>query len=385
MTITLTESVIRKIQMTKILYDLAQSHIRSNSNPELTGVGVILLQDAVEIFANAVCEHISACPPNRDFDKLFDAIHKKTGKEIPYKTQMMALNQQRISAKHYCQLPVPADCQKYPVQVEQFFEQVSRDFLSVEFAVISLVNLIVDSRLRDFLSQAEIDLASDRYRECQINCRRALYFEFEKQFDTKTYEAYFGDVDFKSDNLRAQAANNILCEEKKCVSEHVCEPVDYIKIDQERIQRRLWVNEITSLDFWNLFRLTPKLYYYEREDEWVIKDEFKDEHYTKENAGYCFRKTIDVLLIIQRNRAKLKGLGLNMKLVKTNKPNVKVFCKATEKSGVVAVMPESSTEFRCFSRTRGLDSKDNYCYVFSSRAEPYLNGYIKENDLDYST
>ena len=111
-------------------------------------VGIILLQDAVEIFLSAVCEHLNIEMTGREyFHDYFDKIekHKKNkGHPLPLKKQMNILNKQRVNIKHFCILPDIEECKYFDNDVKLFFSELSLRFFNRDIDSISLVDLIDD-------------------------------------------------------------------------------------------------------------------------------------------------------------------------------------------------------------------------------------------------
>ena len=80
----MNRSIIHKLLLTRRLYDLARENLNSSNDLSL-GIGVNLLQDAVEAFLLAVSEFVNAGITNTTkFDQYFDLINSKiTPKELP--------------------------------------------------------------------------------------------------------------------------------------------------------------------------------------------------------------------------------------------------------------------------------------------------------------
>jgi len=385
----LSQSVIKKIQMAKLLYDLGVDCFKVKENPEKIGAGLVLLQDSVEIFLIAVCEHLNIDLGDYvKFPEYFKKIEKKIeedkGKKdtIPLKRQILSLNKQRINIKHYGVLPHIEDCKSFPVTVRNFFQDLSARYLKVDFSSITLVDLLEEGEQKELLKQAEKYLKSGNYKECQINCRKALYLAFEKRFDIRKFEkerynyplatALLSDAPYYTKN-------------KKYIEEHVKNPTDYISIDYAKLERDLLLNGIMPIDFWNVWRLTPPMYYYEEGKEWVIKEEFEDEIYNGENAEYCFRKTVEMLLLKQRyweqtRYVKRKGIFIKLKPKK-----VKVFEKASTRSRINIEL-QGPLDIFAHAKVRGLDDKKLYYNITHEIEEKekrkYIFGYICEDDID---
>lgn len=381
----LTDSIIKKIQMAKLLYDLGESCFRVNENVEKVGSGVILLQDSVELFLIALCEYLKIDIDDQiPFDKYFVKLKEKTQDEIPFKKQMLTLNRQRVIIKHHGVLPNPNECTNFVQQVKGFFIELSNRYFNLDFDSISLAGLLNDGKEKEFLKEAEAFLNQQKYEESQINCRKAIYLTFEKRFDIRRFE------EEKYNNPMAEALFSeapYFARGKKYIEENVKEPTDYICVDHAKLDITLLQNDILPVDYWNIWRLTPEVYYYEENDKWIIKEDFSTDRYNKENAEYCFRKTVEILLLMHRKKGQTKWIKDRGTLLNLKKGKVKVYSKASSKSDLSFEFEDFGGDIYCHSKTLGL-GEDKYYYEITHKfeqegGEKYIFGYICEDDIKF--
>jgi len=382
----LSEKVVRKLQMAKFLYSLGEDCFQTPDNLEKMSTGIILLQDSVELFLIAVCEHLKVkLDKHMSLPKYIDKLKdKRRVKKISLEREILKLNAHRVNIKHYGGLPHPDDCKGFLSAVKLFFSELGHLCLNTDIESITLVDLLNESEIKKLLKEAESYLQSGNYKECQINCRKALYLSFEQRFDIRPFEKQTGDI--LLDQLRAG-----LCESpyytmnKKYIDEYVHDPTDYIQIDYDRLAKELLINNISPTDFWNVIRLTPDMYYYKKEKKWVIKDEFRDYIYTKENAEYCLRKTVEILLQKQKNEVRQKYVkGRPHKLIKISK-RTRVYEKASSNSKVIYELTTQNKIATTF-KVKGLDDEKHYYYIIhiikgkNGQKIPIL-GYIREDNV----
>jgi len=397
--IILKESVIKKIQMAKLFYELGNDCFKIIENIERVGAGIILLQDSVELFLIAICEQleIDYNPRTIKFMQYFEIIENKLkgkmpNEEIPLKSEMIKLNKMRVDIKHYGFRPNIDDCKDLHSYVHSFFIELSKRYLKVDFNSISLVNLLNDDILKGLMKQAEVNLKEEKYRECQINCRKTLYLVFEKQFDIRPFEKYEEDIQSKNALARAISGPHSLApyyaKNSQYIRENVKEPTDYIVVDYSKLQTELLIYRILPVDLWNIFRLTPEVYYFEEEKNWAIKDEFLDHSYDEKNAEYCFRKTMDILLIKQKYINIQKFKENRFEYVQIRDTNAKIFNKASIDSKVNFTM-KKGTQYNLEVRhkVKGLYDNDYYYYLLGREigdmfGEIQFFGYINEKDID---
>ncbi len=375
----LEQSVVKKIQMSKMLYDLGNECFKSQYDIEKMGTGVILLQDSVEIFLLAVCEQLNISLDERvAFPGLLSKIEKEVKELIPLKRQMLNLNTQRVNIKHLgFSPPNYDDCKEFVNEVKLFFLELSSRYLKTDYESISFLELLKNDKVKELLNQAENFYKNKKFKECQINCRKALYLEFEKDYDIRGFEReselnVSNDLQNSLPRLLAtftKAPSNV--RNMQYIEKNVKEPIDYIVIDRISFEIDLKNYGINSLDFQNIRNITPNMYYFEDEDEWVIKDEYKDENYNEENAKYCLRKTIEILLLKQRylERAMYSPLRkLKSIIIKNRKANI--YKKASTYSGVVyRLEKDCQYQIDILEETRGLKEKIIFLHIYGNEVE----------------
>lgn len=356
----LSESVVKKIQLAKILYFDGLNSFKAN-NLEQVGVGLLLLQDAIEIFLIALAEHIKAPIDNKmDIYKYFKAIEDKTTEQLPLKKQLLNLNQQRTNLKHFGFLPNIDDCKNFPIIVQEFFNQLSEKYFDLNIDEISLLNLLLPSQSKELLVRAEYNLKDKDYKSCQINCRKALYLLYEYLYDIRQYYEEKENLFGKYSKAPVYARN------KNYIDQHVNEPTDYIILDHSELERELLSDGIVPFNFWNIWRLTPKVYYFNDSHNWIIKEESHDaEMYNKENSAYCFRTTVEIALLNQKQKEKQRYIKGDRVQRITIQKRLTIYKKASNKSDVIGSL-EKEENVLCSHSTEGFDGKI-YCFIFSHK------------------
>lgn len=382
----LKENIIKKIEMAISLYELGKDNLKTSVDIKKKAVGIILLQDAVEIFLSAVCEHLNIeMTGQENFYEYFNKIErheKNKGNPLPLKKQMIILNKQRVNIKHFCILPDIEECKYFDNDVKLFFSELSLRFLNKDIDSISLVDLIDNVNLRKYLKKAENDLEKCRYKDCQINCRKALYMIFEEPYDIRYVE---GESNLDVLNPFHQKKGGYQEE----IDKKVFNPIDFIKADQEKIKNEIIEMGIEYLTFKNLMILTPEMYCYKEKNEWVIMEDFINiREYNRENAYYCLKNSVNIFLKIQRykNKAKWSREGGSVKAISGIQANI--YKKASKKSNIEHVLKSTlEYSFLIEFKIKGLDD-DSYFYSVagseSSKGFGYLDisGYLCEDDLN---
>lgn len=383
----LKENIIKKIQIAISLYELGKYSFKASIDIKRKAVGIILLQDAVEIFLSAVCEHLNIEMTGREnYYDYFDKIekHKKNkGNPLPLKKQMIILNKQRVNIKHFCILPDIEECKYFDNYVKLFFSELSLRFFNRDIDSISLVDLIDDVNARRYLKKAENDLEKCRYKDCQINCRKALYILFEQPYDIR----YIEGESRLADILMSSREDKRKYKEK--IGKEVFNPIDFIKIEQEKIKNELMEMGIEYITYKNLMRkLTPAVYYYKEKKKWVVmKDLLYRIEYNRENAYYCFKNSVHIILEMQRYKNKEKWWREEGGIKEITGLKANLYEKASKKSRVKYVLKNTLKYYLLINfRIKGLDTDSHFYSVAGNESGRDfglldVSGYICEDDL----
>jgi len=384
----LKENIIKKIQMAISLYELGKDSFKTSIDVKKKAVGIILFQDAVEIFLSAICEHLNIEMTGREnFYEYFNKIEKhekNKGNPLPLKKQMSILNKQRVNIKHFCILPDIEECKYFDNYVKLFFSELSLRFFNRDIDSISLVDLIDDVNLRKYLKKAENDLEKCRYEDCQINCRRALYLIFEQPHDIRYIEE---DENQLPGFARSTPKDKENYRDK--IEKTVFNPIDFIKMKKGSMKDELIEMGIEYITYENLMeKLTPNVYFYKEKNKWVVmKDLLFRVEYNRENAYYCLYNTVNIILQRQRYKNKVKWWKEEGGLKQLTGLSINIYEKASKKSNIVHTF-KSSLEytFLIAFKINGLDS-DSFFYSIAGNesskgwASLEISGYLCEDDL----
>jgi hypothetical protein len=367
--------VVRKVGLARAFFALAQSAARSSNDFNLY-VATNHMQDGAEIFLFAVAEHLGVSLKERDgFDRYFDQINAKTGRELPFRARLNALNKTRVSSKHYGVQPERKEVQAFLTVVSEFLEEVCRDLLGVELAQISICHLISNEKIRQALSDANEAFAKGRFADVLIEVRKAFYLEFESKYDIssfvgqKEYEPWKGW--FCSAPTYAQDADYI--------EKNVKEPTDFIVLDHSRIDADLSKTGISHTTFWNVWRLTPEIFLPNDSDEWVVKHDCRvfDEDGIRERAEYVINATTELCISAQRNREAVLSGSYRSWTIRLRKGEVPLYSKADARSSSQP-LPLEVEELSASSWITGFDGN---IYWNVTLREPLMFGFVSNDDV----
>lgn len=372
---------INRILLARRLYELACDHLKSEIDLSLS-IGVNLLQDSVEAFLIAIAAHVQADIGDRTpFDQYFDAIYKKTGKVLPLRTRLTDLNKLRVNSKHRGLAPAKSEVSELPIIVRTFFEEVSSSLLGCLFASISLIDLMKDGEAKDLLKQATTNFENGAYEECLVACRKAIYMRIESSYDVFPFvdsNKPKGLLGLYSIKAPYYARN------PEYVEKYVNEPTDYIVLDHDKIEIEFIKLGIDRQSFWNIWRLTPEVYRYNREGNWIIKRDFKkvDLDGIQDRAEYVLDATINMFVSADQKQSSLKILNYRDYFLNLREDNVPIYEKADRNSNQVGTTPKGLKKIFVDYTVSGLKNDGLYWKVSHFDDGLHLWGYIADEYVD---
>ena len=366
-------SVIKQISLTRHLYKLGLASLESANDLYLFSA-INLFQDAVEAFLLAVANFAGVnLNPNTNFDQYFVLIDKEINPErLPIKNELLRLNKIRVASKHHGIQPARGECQRLALLVREFFEQVSNSVLKVNFATVSAIDLLGDGETKDLLLEAKTALDNGNNEQCAISCRKAIYLELEHRYDISHFKDKPPDMFYR---LYCQAPS-YACN-KEYIEKHVFDPTDYIVYDRTDFDRELLILSVDIISFWNVWRLTPKVYR-TKDKCWIVKHEFDklNEENLKDNIEYIFNTTIDIILSICIKQKSIKRTSGKIYILELKEEEVPVYKKADVTSEIVARTPKGVTKLVCNYHVNGIQGDGPYWYTYVIDPNLYIHGFV---------
>ncbi|WP_447983763.1 hypothetical protein [Nitrospira sp. Nam74] len=365
--------IVRRIMLARELYEIGTSRLRTSNDLHLFAA-VNLMQDAVEVFLVAVGEHVGAAIDKyTKFDKYFIAINEKIApKELPFRAKIIRLNLIRVDSKHHGIQPARDECERLAVSVREFFEEVSSSLLEAPFSTLTGIDLLEDGEAKQMLAEARIALENKDNENCVINCRKAIFLEIERFYDIAAYKD-----GRPKDFLAGLTSAPGFARNKEYIQQYVKDPTDFIVYDYSQLHQDLVTKGVDNTAFWNIWRLTPKVYQSE-DGQWLVKHEFHklSEEALASNVDYIFAATIDVLLAIHTNRRGIRDPQFGRSYIELTQENVPIFEKADLKSNIKGTTPPGMSQIDTNFRVDGFSNDGPYWYVVHAEKDLFLSGYI---------
>ena len=386
------ENIFSKFLLSKYLFAMATDCFDTDINMHKIASGMLLLQDSVEIFLVAFSEQINVdVIPNQHFDQYFKNIKEKLGRPLELEGKMKLLNKQRVNIKHYGLLPNIEECKHFIHSVSDFFDTCS-ELIEIDWTIINLLNLIRESYSRNHLVKAEQFLKERSFEHCFIECRKAIYLEFEKPYNIKVFKDGLtrGSYGLNIINLLQICKAPEYARNKEYIEKNVKNPTDFIVIDNAKLDFDLLKIGVNLEDYNNVIRLTPSVFYDDKIDDWIIKEEFLKYDDIQRDAEYVFYKTLEIIFTKQKTREKIKTMSRLQEKIKganIKTKEVKFYEKADKESRIITTFKNIKSLIVKY-KVKGLDGNIYYCidnmavsFVSRKPDEP-LEGFIAEEDVE---
>lgn len=378
----LTPVVIRRLTVARYLFHLALDNGRAASDVT-AHASIQILQDAIEMFLIAVGEQLNlALPTQTAFAQYLDKIGQNIGHDIPYRKKLIEINRVRVASKHDGILPDKREMSGYLQNAQQFFEEATNLIFKVDFWSISLIDLLDEEEEKAFLTEAENQFRAGEYLDCLVSCRRAFFVRFEESYNIKRFEK--DDPNDVFSLLSGDAPRYARTPE--FIEKNVESPFDYIVRDHTKIDAQISKEGLDHTTFWNIWRLTPEVYRFTKESDWLTKvDPGKVDHKDlKDTASYVLDATISIMLQLALNRRQWRSLKDPTVTLTVRSGKVPVYKKADKASAVLKEFEaEEGTHVIGQFMTPGLRDTDEYwCVgVYNQSKKLFAFGYIAAIDV----
>jgi len=274
---TLRLDVLSRLVLAKVLYVRGAAACGATQDKQGFAIGLLSLQDAVELALGALGDHVGASLPDHiGFNQYFERIDTTIAPDkLPYRRELHAINSLRVNIKHRGILPDVESCRHFPAVVLNFLTDICDKHMGLEFALVNLRDAIRDENARRLLVAAEEGIDHGQYKEGLELMAVAWFRAFEQQY--------------------AHGLSRLLGQEPSEVQFPEVRPVQ-IRLD-------LIEKGIDPFLYFRFKNLTPKVG--RRQDtgelvtEWDIRSYGHPRNWTEQNARFANDFVVDALIKVQ--------------------------------------------------------------------------------------
>jgi hypothetical protein len=290
----------------RVLFEHAQ-RLCTTEDRYLASAGLVALQDAVELvlycvlLERGVDERRSI--ENLQFTELIGAVQSDNGPRVPRTGTLRAMHQQRNTVKHYAQLVEPVTVRHFFTVATQSLDTLLRTVIGKPLPEVLAHEILNASESRDCLERALAALPERRFLDALVEVRKAIFLEIEADYAVDEWrnvdqaETFWSFLGRKHGSKAPWYARN-----KQHIDTNVTTPFEFVVLDHERVQLDLMTWGASVQDFWNIWRLTPRVFRFAGEETWLVEWEAsRARHATEDNAGHCVDRALSILLGKQRH------------------------------------------------------------------------------------
>jgi hypothetical protein len=386
------EEALHTLLVARTLFEKAQD-LCAGDNKFVSSSGLVILQDSLELFFYACLIQLGVDEQRSikylPLDKQIEVL-RGAGVKMTKTTNISALNNSRINVKHYGKLADPSTVRTYLAACQAVVDSILEQVFGKTLREIMVYDLIKEGELRTYIENACKEIDAGRYYEALVEVRKAIFILIERDYSVEEWRDYdpadrkqgllalFGLYGYKAPYYTRN---------KDWIAKNVKDPFDYVQLDHDNIRLDLIEWGVSTQDFWNIWRLTPRVFYSRKSKIWIVRGELKylAEASTEENARYCVDRAISLILKKQSHFdyiLALKG-SYDKKLKVKIKTDTNLYEKATTKSTVTDRLQTGST-FEVEAKVAGLNEENTYFKLahFDTEGGKYYGGYVVFDDCE---
>lgn len=372
-------TTLKRLVLSRYYLGLALGHGKSSREVDVFAT-VNLLHEAVETFLIAAAAHVNAAiGPKEEFAGYLNKIDAVIAPlQLPFRSKLIRLNKARIMVKHDSVVPDRSELPGFMTTVREFLEEASILIFSADFRAVSLIDALPQGPQRDLLQEAQAAFENKDYVNTLIACRKAIYLQYEKPYDAMPFvNGSEGGLAVFISKVPFYARN------REYLSKNIREPTDYIVLDYSKIDSELVKDGLDSHQFWNIWRLTPRVYL-TGNDRWIVRYEPSkvSGSMVEESASYVLENTVDHFIARARVQARQRAVGSSNWTVTSGPSGSRLFMKASESSEITDMIPPGVT-LNVDGATEGFEGEATFWKVTSFFAEKWYHGYALQDELQF--
>lgn len=377
----------------RTLFDKAQE-LCSADDKYLASAGLVILQDALELVMYACLIELEAdkdiAIETLSFDQLLGQL-KKMGKPVQKTGTLKALNKQRVIVKHYGQVAEPVTVRTYYEAAKSSADNLLKEVIGKDLQEILLAEAIKDGDIKKHITNSCNAIERKEYFDALVETRKAVYLAIEEEYSVFDWRDHpkakvLGVLEIlgKGGTKAPWHTKN-----KEWIDQNVHDPFDYVQLDHDRLRIDLLEWGITTQDFWNLWRLTPRVFFDKTAKTWGVNVDMQ--HFSsasEENARYCLDRAVSVLIKKQNHLDLSRQLAYGSEStfqvrLKSDQP---LYAKASTKSEVRHTLQQGQN-YHADAIVSGLTEKDDFIKIAHMQdVDPrFLLGYVLDESCEIVT
>lgn len=282
-------------------------------NKYSSSAALVILQDAFELILKCALIELGHDEKknieNASFDELIADL-KKAGVEVPKTGTLKAMNKERVSVKHYGQIAEHDTVKNFVSATILATEKIMSSVFKTELSQVFPGGQLVNEEIREFIAEALKYISEKDGFNALIAIRKAIFVAIEEDYDISAFADPKQDPNDWNILLKSRGSSAPWhARNFGFVEKNVREPFDYIQLNYEKLRMDLMEWGVNTQDFWNVWRLTPRVYRKEGEKFFLYETLRTDEpELNLRNAKFCLDRAISILQKKQMHRQNSRML-----------------------------------------------------------------------------
>lgn len=354
----------------------------------MASAGIVILQDAIELVLYACLKELGVNKQKMiekfSFDQMIGELKNKKC-ELPKSDTLKALNKQRVIIKHYGQVTDPTTALNYYESARHTVDSLMQSVVGKNLQDILIHEAIRKDEIKGYIAKANQCIEKKKYFDALVEIRKAVFIEIEQDYSVFDWRetpkaidtvASFFEIARKEGRKAPWHTRN-----KEWIEENVHDPFDYIQLDHEKLRVDLLEWGVSTVDFWNLWRLTPPVFYDKKSSDWKVNLDLKylREGATEENARYCLDRVVSLLVRKQNHidLARYLNFGRDYRIKVQMKNDGPLFSKASSLSAQTNVLIKDQV-YLADAIIPGLGGEEDFVHIIHEQKEEpkFLFGYV---------
>jgi len=349
-------------------------------NKYSSSAALVILQDAFELVLKCALIELGHDEKKNiesaSFDELIADL-KKAGVEIPKTGTLKAMNKERVNVKHYGQIAEHDTVKNFVSASALATETIMKSVFQTELSLVFPGGQLNNEEIREFIAEATKFISEKDGFNALIAIRKAIFVAIEEDYDISAYEDPNQNPNDWNLLLKSRGFSAPWhARNADFIQKNVREPFDYIQLNHEKLRVDLMEWGVNTQDFWNVWRLTPRVYRKEGEKVFLYETLRTDEaELNLRNAKYCLDRAITILQKKQLHRQNSRVLpytGYFEVMVSTEAVRYR---KADQNSENLGVIP-AGTKVQFENYLLGLDEEAYVKLAPDLKAKDLMSSYI---------
>ena len=294
------EIIIKRLAHIKQLYLIGIQQSQQSEN--IAVFSLLAFHDSIEMFLKLLSEHKGLNSSKYNFLDYWTNIPELTLKE-----SMRNLNARRVNLKHKGLIPAKSEIEISRVNTTDFFKQNTGTQFGIKFEDISLIKLVSNEKVKEYLIKGEELKDSDEPIWSVVNCAYAFNELLHSYLENKAHRigdplSFWSEADIESPELTAEKEYHIatFCSGNTNTSKMLYKDFKELEKYHKRVNNNLNdLNEfakITALgiDYKKFIKfkiLTPEIM--RTEDSKLLSLGMDRRYISERNYDFCFNFVID--------------------------------------------------------------------------------------------